>query len=100
MDELGEHLGSKLSGRPAQHHQLDPLGDSVTQGYGTLHHGNVLHAAVANVILIVDKLAQRAERGEREALPRKLQGISLGEETAHGGFFRSQRCLSDEMVLF
>lgn len=63
MDKLCENLSSQLSGRPAQHHQLNPLGDTITQGNGTLHHGDVLHAAASNVILIVYKLAQRAERG-------------------------------------
>lgn len=62
MDKLGENLCSKLSRRPAQHHQLDPLGDAITQGDGALHHWDVLHAAVPNVILIVYKLAQSAER--------------------------------------
>lgn len=63
MDKLGENLSSQLSSRPAQHHQLNPLGDPITQGDGTLHHRNVLHAAVGNVILIVYKLAER--EGER-----------------------------------
>lgn len=62
MDELGENLGPKLSGGSAQHHQLDPLGDAVAQGDGTLHHWDVFHAAVANVVLIVCKLAQRRGR--------------------------------------
>lgn len=62
MDELGENLCSELSGGPAQYHQLDPLGDAVAQGDGTLHHGDVLHAAVANVVLIVCKLAWRRGR--------------------------------------
>lgn len=62
MDKLGENLSSQLSRRPAQHHQLNPLGDTVTQGDGTLHHWDVLHAAVADVVLIVYKLAERAER--------------------------------------
>lgn len=62
MDKFGENLSSQLSGRPAQHHQLNPLGDTITQGYGTLHYRDVLHAALANVILIVDKLEERAER--------------------------------------
>lgn len=62
MDELGEHLGPELSGGPAQHHQLDPLGDAVAQGDGTLHHWNVLHAAVSNVVLIVCELAWRRRR--------------------------------------
>lgn len=59
VDELGENLRSQLSGRPAQHHQLNPLGDSVAQGDGTLHHGDVLHAAASNVILVVYKLTER-----------------------------------------
>lgn len=53
MDELGENLSSQLSGRPAQHHQLNPLGDTITQGDGTLHGRDVLHAAVADVVLVV-----------------------------------------------
>lgn len=64
MDKLGENLSSQLSGGSAQHHQLNPLGDTITKGYGTLHHRDVFHAAVANVILIVDKLEERAERRE------------------------------------
>ena len=62
MDKLGENLRSKLSRRPAQHHQLDPLGDAITQRDGALHHWDVLHAAVPNVILIVYKLAQSVGR--------------------------------------
>lgn len=53
MDKLGENLSSQLSGRSAQHHQLNPLGDPVTQGYGTLHRRDVLHAAVTDVVLVV-----------------------------------------------
>lgn len=59
VDELGENLGPELSGGPAQHHQLDPLGDAVAQCDGALHHRDVLHAAVANVILIVCKLRNK-----------------------------------------
>lgn len=70
VDELGENLGPELSGGPAQHHQLDPLGDAVAQGDGTLHHRDVLHAAVANVVLIVCKLAQRRGRVNRRPSPR------------------------------
>lgn len=53
VDELGENLSSQLSGRPAQHHQLNPLGDTITQGDGTLHRRDVLHAAVTDVVLVV-----------------------------------------------
>lgn len=63
VDKLGENLSSQLSGRPAQHHQLNPLRDTITQGDGTLHHGDVLHAAASNVILVVYKLAESRERG-------------------------------------
>lgn len=59
VDKLGENLSSQLSSRPAQHHQLNPLGDTIAQGNGTFHHGDVLHAAAANVILIVCKLTER-----------------------------------------
>lgn len=62
VDELGENLSSQLGGRPAQHHQLNPLGNTVAQGYRALHHGDVLHAAAADVVLVVYKLTGRAER--------------------------------------
>lgn len=39
IDELGENLGSELRGRSAEHHELYPLGDTITQCNGTLHHG-------------------------------------------------------------
>lgn len=79
VDKLSENLSSQLSCWSAQHHQLNPLGDPITQGDGTLHYRDVLHAAATNVILIVYKLAKRAERGALTTA-RKLQGISCSKE--------------------
>lgn len=86
MDKLGENLRSQLCGRPAQHHQLNPLGDTIAQGDGTLHHRDVLHAALANVILVVYKLAQRAERDEHEVLHGNCEAFPVGRKQPDGFF--------------
>lgn len=62
MNKLGENLRPQLSRWSTQHHQLDPLGDAVTQRNGTLHHGDVLHAAGANIFQIVYELMEETER--------------------------------------
>ena len=62
VNKLGENLRSQLSCRPAQHHELHPLGDTITQGDGTFHGGDVLHAAAADVALVVDKLEQNENK--------------------------------------
>lgn len=77
MDELGENLGPELSGGPAQHHQLDPLGDAVAQGDGALHGRDVLHAAVANVVLIVCKLPWRSVKQVETAPPLFLSPLAF-----------------------
>lgn len=61
MDELGEDLCSQLSCRPTQNHELHPLGDTIAQRNGTFHHGVVLHAATADVVLVVCKLEKRVK---------------------------------------
>lgn len=75
MDELGENLSSQLSSWPAQHHQLNPLGDPITKGNGTLQHGDVLHAAAFDVILKVYKLMKEAETEENKPLHGNCKAI-------------------------
>ena len=58
MDEFREDLSPELGSGPAQDHELDPLGDAVTEGNGALHHLVVLHAASAYVVLVVCKLTE------------------------------------------
>lgn len=61
-NKLGENLSSQLSRRPYQDHELYPLGDTITQSDGTFHCGDVLHAAVADVALVVGKLEQNESK--------------------------------------
>lgn len=46
LDELDEDFGSELWGGAAENHELNPLGDAVTEGNGPLHGGVLLHAAI------------------------------------------------------
>jgi len=62
VNKLGENLSSQLRCRPAQHHELHPLGDTITQGDGTFHCGDVLHAAAADVALVVGELQQNKSK--------------------------------------
>ncbi len=80
VNKLGENLSSQLSGWPAEHHQLNPLGDTITQGYGTLHRGDVLHAAVADVVLIVPKLA-KSTKSRALMLYGNCEAFPIGGET-------------------
>lgn len=58
MDEFCEDLSPELGGGSAQDHELDPLGDPVTEGNGALHHLVILHAAGAYVVLVICKLTE------------------------------------------